>query len=55
MTNPTDDCGGCKHLLGSEPDWECALGHEMADSAFPQPGEPCVYYDDGSEGDSRDD
>ena len=42
-------------MLGDEPDWECALGRGMADSAFPQPFEPCVHYDDGSGGDSRDD
>lgn len=50
----TTDCGGCKHLLGDEPDWQCGLGRDLLDSSFPQPCEPCVHYDGGSGGGYRD-
>ena len=51
------DCCGCIHLFGDELGWTCNLGRDLMSGAMdiPEPIEPCVHYDDGSGGDSRDD
>ena len=55
--NSSTDCCGCIHLFGDELGWTCNLGRDLMSGAMdiPEPIEPCVHYDDGSGGDSRDD